>query len=250
MTPELWERLKPLYNAALETPEEDRDSFISEACGNDNQVRMELIAMLKANGEQTAFSDAPIVNFKDLIGRDDRFSEGDLIWDRFRIVRHLGSGGMGDVYEASDLELGRIALKTIRANVANDPAMLSRFRREVQLARKISGPNVCRIHELFVKTADKKGSYGALLTMEFLDGVTLADKLSKSGPLPWRRRVAGYSSSRNYPSRPEEPKYHAGFSQWDDVCGVDGLRIGEGNLRSSSSNPNGSNRTRLNRWHA
>jgi serine/threonine protein kinase/Tfp pilus assembly protein PilF len=187
MTPELWERLKPLYNAALETPEEDRDSFISEACGNDSEMRGELIAMLKANGEQTAFSDAPIVSFKELLTtKTDRFSEGDLILGRFRIVRHLGSGGMGDVYEATDLELGRIALKTIRADIANDPEVLARFRKEVQLARKISGPNVCRIHEFFVLTDDETGSQGALLTMEFLDGVTLADKLYKSGPSPWR----------------------------------------------------------------
>jgi serine/threonine protein kinase len=63
--------------------------------------------------------------------------------DRFKIVRHLDAGGMGDVYEASDLELGRIALKTIRADIVSSPEILSRFRREVQLARKVSGPHVC-----------------------------------------------------------------------------------------------------------
>jgi hypothetical protein len=52
---------------------------------------------------------------------------------------------MGKVYEAMDLELGRIALKTIRPEIAANPEMLARFKKEVQLALKISGPHVCRI---------------------------------------------------------------------------------------------------------
>jgi len=55
MTPDLWERLKPLYHAALEIPEEERANFISTVCGDDDQVREELAALLKANGEPTAF---------------------------------------------------------------------------------------------------------------------------------------------------------------------------------------------------
>jgi eukaryotic-like serine/threonine-protein kinase len=143
--------------------------------------------------EQTAFGDSPAVNLGNLPPKKTKpFSVGQLILDRFKIVRHLGTGGMGDVYEATDLELGRIALKTIRDDIAGSPEMLSRFRKEVQLARKISGPNVCRIHELFVndgdnnrKTNAKNGSHSVFLTMEFLDGITLADKLCRSGPMPW-----------------------------------------------------------------
>jgi eukaryotic-like serine/threonine-protein kinase len=184
MTPDLWERLKPLYHAALEIPEEERANFISGACGDDDQVREELAALLKATDESTAFSDSPIKGL--FPSKADPFSVGTLILDRFRIVRHLGSGGMGDVYEATDLELGRIALKTIRADIASNPEMLVRFRKEVQIARKISGPNVCRIHELFVLTENKTQSPRAFLTMEFLEGVTLGDNLRNSGPLPWR----------------------------------------------------------------
>jgi serine/threonine-protein kinase len=187
MTPDLWERLKPLYHAALEMPETERGNFISKVCEDDVQVREELVALLKANDESTAFSDSPILNFKDLFPtKSAPFSVGALILDRFRIVRHLGTGGMGDVYEATDLELGRIALKTIRSDIASSPDMLSRFRKEVQLARKISGPHVCRIHELFVLTGDKSGLHNAFLTMEFLEGVTLADKIHRSGPFLWR----------------------------------------------------------------
>jgi eukaryotic-like serine/threonine-protein kinase len=187
MTPHLWQRLKPLYHAALETPEPERGQFIAEVCGDDNELREELAALVRANDEQTGLDDSPIISLKDLFPTETRpFSADELILGRFKIVRHLGAGGMGDVYEAMDLELGRIALKTIRADIAHSPDMLSRFKKEVQLARKISGPHVCRIHELFVIAGDANGPPSALLTMEFLDGITLADKLRESGPFPWR----------------------------------------------------------------
>ncbi len=123
------------------------------------------------------------------------FSDGELILDRFRIVRYVGGGGMGEVYEAIDLEMGRIALKTIRPEIANNPDMLARFKKEVALALKISGPHVCRIHAFFPHafnslTDSARGAKRAFLTMEFLEGITLADKISESGPLPWREAKA------------------------------------------------------------
>jgi serine/threonine protein kinase len=93
---------------------------------------------------------------------------------------------MGDVYQAEDMELQQtVALKMIRPEIARNGAILARFKREVQLARLLSGPNICRVHELFV-TREKEGSVeDAFFTMEFLEGVTLADRL-KDGTLPWR----------------------------------------------------------------
>ena len=113
-----------------------------------------------------------------------RFQPGEVLLGRFRITRLLGKGGMGQVFEAEDLQLGRIALKTIRPDIANSPQAFDRFRREVQLARKVSGPQVCRIHELFVLPASDQTAATAFLTMEYLDGVTLAGRLERSGPLP------------------------------------------------------------------
>jgi tetratricopeptide (TPR) repeat protein len=184
MTPELWQRLKSLYHAALERPEAARAQFADEACGDDDELKKELIALLQDSKDPTD-TDIPIVNFRDLFPAESRsFSDGQLILDRFRIVRHLGSGGMGEVYEAKDLALGRIALKTIRPNIAANTHMLSRFKREVQLALKISGPHVCRIHDFH--PSDAAAGRSAFLTMEFLEGITLADKIRESGPLPWR----------------------------------------------------------------
>jgi serine/threonine protein kinase/tetratricopeptide (TPR) repeat protein len=77
-------------------------------------------------------------------------AEGDVLANRFRIVRFIGHGGMGDVYEAEDLELGeRVALKTVRPEIAHLDGAIDRFRREIQLARKVTHPNVCRIFDVF-----------------------------------------------------------------------------------------------------
>jgi eukaryotic-like serine/threonine-protein kinase len=187
MTPELWQRLKPLYKAVLETPAGERAKFVAQACQDDRELQNELEALLKANDEGTGALDGPFIRFEELLAGPDRvFADGELIEGRFQIVRHLGAGGMGEVYEAIDLQLGRIALKTIRPGVTTDPQQLSRFKKEVQLARRVSSRHVCRIHELFIPEGPVDGPQTAFFTMEFLEGITLTDKVRKDGPLPWR----------------------------------------------------------------
>jgi tetratricopeptide (TPR) repeat protein/tRNA A-37 threonylcarbamoyl transferase component Bud32/TolB-like protein len=107
------------------------------------------------------------------------FSPGEMIAGRYRVVRFLARGGMGEVYEVEDLELReRVALKTMRSEVAKDQVTIERFRREIQLARKVTHPNVCRIFDV--------AFHGGLifLTMELLEGETLAHRLRRGGPMP------------------------------------------------------------------
>jgi len=88
-------------------------------------------------------------------------AEGDVLASRFRIVRFIGHGGMGDVYEAEDLELGeRVALKTVRPAIAHLSGAIDRFRREIQLARKVTHPNVCRIFDVFRHRPEGSASLG------------------------------------------------------------------------------------------
>src|ERR1700728_3790783 len=103
------------------------------------------------------------------------FAEGQIVSGRYRIARVLGRGGMGEVYEAEDLELReRIALKTLHPDIADDATSISRFKREIQLSRKVAHPNVCKVFDLVrhsVITSPPSVIY--FLTMELLTGETL-----------------------------------------------------------------------------
>jgi serine/threonine protein kinase len=112
---------------------------------------------------------------------------GLLLAERFRIVRFLGQGGMGDVYEAQDLEVGEhVALKTLRPEIAQDERAIERFRSELALARRVTHPNVCRIFDVFRHrpTDPASGRELALISMEMLPGETLADRIRRGGPIP------------------------------------------------------------------
>ena len=110
------------------------------------------------------------------------FTPGALLAERFRIVRFLGRGGMGDVYEAEDEEVqGRVALKTVRAEIAATPGTLERFVREIHLARKVTHPNVCRIFDISHHGHGEERV--TFLTMELLSGETLEARLKRDGPL-------------------------------------------------------------------
>jgi eukaryotic-like serine/threonine-protein kinase len=110
-----------------------------------------------------------------------RLREGDLLAeDRYRILRFLGEGGMGSVYEALDLELGiSLALKTLRAETTA-PLALERFKREIHVARQVSHPNVCRLYDLG-RHRSPDGQDLVFLTMQLLDGETLRERIARAG---------------------------------------------------------------------
>jgi eukaryotic-like serine/threonine-protein kinase len=102
----------------------------------------------------------------------------EVIANRYQILRWLGGGGMGRVYEVQDTELGeRVALKVLRAGLSEEA--IERFRREVRLTRRIQHRNVARMFDIGEHKGDK------FLTMELVDGPPLTRELG--GPLPWAR---------------------------------------------------------------
>jgi serine/threonine protein kinase/tetratricopeptide (TPR) repeat protein len=118
-------------------------------------------------------------------GETPLFAPGLLVAQRYRIVRFIARGGMGEVYEVDDLELQeRVALKTVRPEVARDELAIERFRREIQLARRVTHPNVCRIFDVSHHRPEPSAAGVIFLTMELLPGETLAERLRRTGPLP------------------------------------------------------------------
>jgi len=108
-----------------------------------------------------------------------RFLPGTLLARRYRIYGLLGVGGMGEVYRADDLKLGQaVALKFLPQHVERDPDALARFISEVRIARQISHPNVCRVHDV----GEVDGHH--FLSMEYVDGEDLASLLRRIGRLP------------------------------------------------------------------
>src|ERR1700676_58087 len=107
-----------------------------------------------------------------------QFDSGMLLAGRYEILDRLGGGGMGTVYKARDREVDRVvALKVIRAELANDSDILSRFKQELILARKVTHKNVIRIFDL------GRASGIRFITMEYIEGQDLRSLVKKQGRL-------------------------------------------------------------------
>ncbi len=117
------------------------------------------------------------------------FLPSEVLAGRFRVIRPLGGGGMGEVYEVEDFELGgRVAIKTLRSSLRSSDSALALFRNEIQLARRVTHTNVCRTFDVFRHRRSCPGAEGGMetvffLTMELVEGETLAHRLRRRGPL-------------------------------------------------------------------
>ena len=164
----LHQRAKELFLAAVERPPADRAAFIDEACTGDEALRRELESLL-------AYHDAEETT-EPPQEEPERFSPGQVIVGRYRMVTRIGRGGMGDVWRADDLTLQMpVAVKVIHAA---RPDARARLLNEVRLARQITHGSVCRVFD--VGEAD-----GGLVfyTMELVDGEDLASLLRRVGRL-------------------------------------------------------------------
>lgn len=125
-----------------------------------------------------------------------RFVPGSLVEKRYRILGLLGKGGMGEVYRADDLKLGHaVALKFLPEALRRDAGALERFLGEVRTARRVSHPNVCRVHDV----GEAGGQH--FLSMEYIDGEDLSSLRGGSAGCPVTRRWR--SPARSAPaSRP------------------------------------------------
>ncbi len=181
-TPEQWQRLKAIFDLVADTPPVEWPDRVQELCQGDEALGQAVLRVLHSHQRSTAFLDQPLTSVRPAEWR--RFEAGTCLAARFHIVRFLGRGGMGEVYEASDSVLGeRVALKCLPPETAGDERAVNRLRTEVRRARQVTHPNVCRVHELF-ETRDGAGAPLVFVTMQLLRGLTLADHLAARSSLP------------------------------------------------------------------
>ena len=184
-TPGNWDELKRIFSEALERPAGARGKFLEQACGDDAELKAAVERLLHQHEKAADFLSTPAVQIApdESAAAPPRFPPGRTLAGRFRIVRLIGRGGMGEVYEAEDLELGdHVALKTIRADIAADKTVLALFKREIQSARRVTHPNVCRTFDLAQDIDPENGGVTNFLTMELLEGDVLSHRLRTQGP--------------------------------------------------------------------
>ncbi len=118
-------------------------------------------------------------------GWNTMFRPGMLVSQRYRIRQFVARGGMGEVYEAFDQDLQeRVALKTVNSTASDSPRAVHLLKGEVQTARRVSHANVCRIYDFGTHVLSKSGVQISFLTMEFVEGETLGQRIRLGGPLP------------------------------------------------------------------
>jgi serine/threonine-protein kinase len=175
MTPERYQQIDRLTDAALELAVEERAAFLDQACADDQELRRQVERLLEAHEIEDGFLSAPaletfaqemaVVQARSLIGRK---------LGRYRILSLLGAGGMGEVYLAEDDALGRkVALKLLPAEFTRDQDRLRRFKQEARAASSLNHPNIVTIYEI--------GETDEIhfIATEFIDGQTLRQRLAQ-----------------------------------------------------------------------
>jgi hypothetical protein len=185
-----WQQLERIFRKAITLEGAVRESFLQTACDGDPELYADACRLLEAHDRAGDFLSQPAVSVAVQTNAQPLFEAGQIIAGRFRIVRFIAAGGIGEVYEAEDLSLGlRVALKAIRPGAGRSDLL----KQELLAARRVTHPNVCRIYDV----AEHAHGQTTVLTMELLPGPTLAQELREHGPysmrkaLPLIRQIAG-----------------------------------------------------------
>jgi len=173
MTPEQWQRVKEVFEAALVYAPEERSAFVGQACRGDELLCSEVESLLSSYEQEKSFMETPAAAMaaRSLIKDESAALVGQQL-GHYQIVREIGRGGMGVVYLAQDFSLDRpVALKLLPKHLTSDPNRLWRFEREARAASALNHHNILTIHEI-ARLDDLH-----FIATEFIDGVTLLDRI-------------------------------------------------------------------------
>jgi len=178
MTPEQWRKISELFEAALDSPPDQRVAFLEAACAGDPEVQRRVEAMLVADEQADLLMDRPAYNAvhpsgPSMVSQDDSQTfSGEMIGD-YRLIRELGRGGMGTVYLAYDTRLGRQAALKLLPSRLNSPERVRRLEREARSASALNHPHIITIYDFGQDNGRE------FIASEYVEGRTLRDYVGK-----------------------------------------------------------------------
>jgi non-specific serine/threonine protein kinase len=178
-----WQKVRELFERALEIAPEERAAFLADECG-EAELRRKVEALLAAHERPGAFLAAPIADVRAIsalvdearrVAEEDDLPLGTVLDGKYRIEALVGRGGMGTVFRAAQLNLRRtVAVKLMRGTLLADRIACARFEREALAIARLKHPNIVTIHDLGVEPG-----LGAYLVMEFVEGRSLRQELDE-----------------------------------------------------------------------
>lgn len=169
MTPERWQRVKEIFQSALQLAPGERSVYLAGACGDDQGLRQEVESLIASHEKPGEFIDSPAYAVAAEMILDDKadLQPGETI-GAYRIVSFIGRGGMGEIYLAEDTRLSRkVALKFLSPDFVNDADRVRRFEQEARAASALNQPSILTIHEIGEHDGRR------YLCTEFVEGLTL-----------------------------------------------------------------------------